>query len=213
MGDLNAHLGSRNDLNTNHTNHRGMQWNAVISEHNLSNVSLGSLSSGATYTFSSGENASTIDYVLANQDALRGISSCVTLEDHPLNSSDHLAINCAINSSHLRRVPPPAFPSQPLNWAGQENQLHTLKYANATNEIVYPLLDKDYTSVDEIECDLQSVCKSLVQCAEAVIPKKKSSHPERLQDLTLTHLCWKSRCAFQKWKEAGRPRHGPIADE
>ena len=51
VGDLNAHLGSRNDLNTNHTNHRGMQWNAVISEHNLSNVSLGSLSSGATYTY------------------------------------------------------------------------------------------------------------------------------------------------------------------
>ena len=67
-----------------------MLWNNIISEHNLSNVSLGSLSSGATYTYSSGVNTSTIDYVLANQDAFKGISSCVTLEDHPLNSSDHL---------------------------------------------------------------------------------------------------------------------------
>ena len=140
-------------------------------------------------------------------------ASCVTLEDHPLNSSDHLAINCTIKILHLQRVPPPAFLSQPLNWAGKGNQLHILKYANTTNEIIHPLLDKDYTSVYKIECDLQSVCKSLVQCAEAVIPKKKSSCPERLQDHTLSHLCWKSRCAFQKWKEAGTPRHGPIADE
>ena len=100
VGDLNAHLGfPRNDFDTNYVNHRGMLWNNIISDSNLSNVSLGSLSSGSTYTYSSGKHKSIIDYVLANQDALRGISSCVTLEENPLNFSDHLPIKCSINLS------------------------------------------------------------------------------------------------------------------
>ena len=86
-------------------------------------------------------------------------------------------------------------------------------YAKATNEIVRPLLNKDYTTIDEIDCDLQIVCKDLVRSAEALIPKQKSNHTDRLRDQTLSHLCWKSCCVFRKWKEAGRPRHGPIADE
>ena len=91
VGDLNAHLGSTTiDRGINHTNHRGRLWNNFISEHNLCNVSMGSLSSGAAYTYSSGDFTSTIDYVLTIQDAHRGVLSCVTLEDHPLNSSDYL---------------------------------------------------------------------------------------------------------------------------
>ena len=66
----------------------------LISERNLHNVSLGSLSSGPSYTYSSGENFSTIDFAIANLDALRGILSCVTLEDHPLNTSDYLLLSC-----------------------------------------------------------------------------------------------------------------------
>ena len=171
VGDLNAHLGSTTiDRGINHTNHRGTLWNNFISEHNLCNISLGSLSSGAAYTYSSGEITSTIDYVLTNQDALRGISSCVTLEDHPLNSSDHLPIRCKIDLPHLRFPPPPAFPSQSLNWAAGKKELHTLKYAFA---IARPLLNNDYTTIDEIECDLQCVCKNLIQSAEALIPKRR----------------------------------------
>ena len=50
-------------------NQRGGMWNSVISEHNLHNVCLGSLASGPSYTYSCGENFSTIDLALANLDA------------------------------------------------------------------------------------------------------------------------------------------------
>ena len=42
---------------------------------------------------------STIDFVIANLDALRGIFSCVTLEDYPLITSDHLPLSCFVEFS------------------------------------------------------------------------------------------------------------------
>ena len=47
-------------------------WNNLISNYNLLNVSLGCLASGPVHTFQSGTNATTIDYVVVNQDAMRG---------------------------------------------------------------------------------------------------------------------------------------------
>ena len=44
-------------------------------------------------------------------------------------------------------------------------------------------------------------------------PKKVKSHLSyKIHDRTLSHLCWKSRCAFRKWKDAGRPRSGLLYD-
>ena len=44
---------------------------------------------------------------------------------------------------------------------------------------------------------------------------KPSIHKKsgKVNDPTLSQLCWKSRCAFRRWKEAGRPRSGPDRDE
>lgn len=42
---------------------------------------------GPVHTFQSGTNATTIDYVV-NQDAMRGVSSCTTLEDRIRSSSN-----------------------------------------------------------------------------------------------------------------------------
>ena len=121
MGDLNAHLGSR-DLDTlcypvtQPCNSRGRQWHSLTETHLLHNVSLSSLASGHSSTYSSGGHTSTIDYVLGNDDALRGVSSCVTLDDHPLNTSDHLAIFCTLDLTHIRHPVTSAFLSQPLDW-------------------------------------------------------------------------------------------------
>ena len=154
----------------------------------------------------------TIDYVRANQDSLRGISSCVTTEDHPLNTSDHLSIKCCLDLSHLRCPTILAFPKQPLNWVQGEKSLSTSDYAKETDNVAHPLLGKDYTSIEEIEGDLQHVCQKLVEAADLLIPRKKTSRTpvNRVKDKTLSHLCWKSWCAFRHWKDAGRPRTGPV---
>ena len=42
------------------------------------------------------------------------------------------------------------------------------------------------------------------------VRKKNSS---KIHDKTMSHLCWKSRCAFRMWKAAGRPRSSQLYDE
>ena len=63
-------------------------WNNLISNYNLLNVSLGCLASGPVHTFQSGTNATTIDYVVVNQDAMRGsylaLHSKITLSIHQI---------------------------------------------------------------------------------------------------------------------------------
>ena len=116
-------------------------WNNLID--NLYNASLVCLSSGPGYTYSSGGRFTTIDYVLTNQDGTRGISSCSTLEDHPLNTSDHLPILCTLDVTHLRVEPAPVFPSIHLDWSKAVKAQDIHLYSNAIDDIVRPLLGKD----------------------------------------------------------------------
>ncbi len=89
--------------------------------------------------------------------------------------------------------------------------------ASQVEEIVKPLLGRDYTSVAEIESDLVFVCKAMVSISSTTIPPMKpfKNHPGKhhIKDAFLSHLCWKSRVAFREWKEAGRPTtRGPVHD-
>ena len=209
MGDLNAHLGSTENDSASACNSRGKKWLDLIESHSLCNISLSSLSSRPSYTYSSGGYFSTIDYVLGNYDAVGGISS---LEGHPLNTSDHLPISCTLDFTYVRHPMPAAFPSQPLDWHLASKTGTTSQYGETCDAIVPPLLGKDYSesSTEEVNEDSKSMCKKITDAANSLIQIKKSG---KLNDPTLSHLCWKSRCAFRRWKEAGRPRSGPDSDE
>ena len=176
-------------------------------------MSFGSLASGPVHTFQLGSNVTTIDYVLVNYDAIRGVSSCITLEDHALNTSDHLPIKCTVDLTHLRYSASTTFPSQPLNWTEGEKSHHTTLYAKATDEIVRPLAQKEFHSIEEVDFVIKYVCQEIVKAAENVISKKKLKPSVRIKDKALFQLCWKSHVAFRKWKETGRPLQGPIADK
>ena len=64
LGDLNAHLGSRD---TSVINSRGNKWIKMIDEHSLINTSLCSIAFGPTYTYTSGGNFTIIDYIISTQ--------------------------------------------------------------------------------------------------------------------------------------------------
>ena len=104
---------------------------------------------------------------------MRGVSSCITLEDHPLNTSDHLPIQCTVDMTHLRYPTSPAFPSQPLNCSDGEKLPQTLQYAKATDEIVRPLLNKVFHSIEEIDHEIKQVSQAIESAAENLIPKKR----------------------------------------
>ena len=100
VGDLNAHFGSR-DLDTQQLcnpatqpcNSRGRQWHSLTETHSLHNVSLQAVP--PPHIQQEVILPLLTIYVLGNDDALRRVSSCVTLDDHPLNTSDHLALHQA----------------------------------------------------------------------------------------------------------------------
>lgn len=69
--------------------------------------------------------------------------SCSTLDDHPLNSSDHLPI-LARHSFTSPSVVAEVNSSSALNWALSALDGSCDVYAKLTNEAVLPLLDKDY---------------------------------------------------------------------
>ena len=72
---------------------------------------------------------------------------------------------------------------------------------------------KDYSSIEEINEDINVVCKKITDAANNLIKKKKSKISGRVKDPMLSHLCWKSRCAFRQWKDIGRPTCGPEWDQ
>ena len=141
MGDINAHFGSRVCDNPQQScNSRG-HWLNLCESLSLHNISLSSLSSRTSYTYSSGGHISTVDYILEKNDAVREICTCNTLEEHSLNTSDHLPIHCTFDVTHMRHpiASSPAFPSQHLDWHQAKRTGLATQYARICNETVSPL--------------------------------------------------------------------------
>ena len=139
----------------------------------LINVSLTSLATGPCHTYSSGKNFATVDYIISNHDALRGLLSCLTIDEHPLNTSDHLPVACCLNLFHVRDPLKPTFSVDNLDWnqAVKENKVRA--YAEASDDAVRLLLKKDYSSIDELNADILHVINELRSAATAHIPAKK----------------------------------------
>ena len=137
----------------------------MIDEHSLINVSLCSIASGPTHTYTSGGYSTTIDYIISNSDAFWGISNCSTLKEHPLNTSDHLPITCSLNLTHIRVSPMPIFPRSNLDWSTAVKECKVLLYSNATDDAVRPLLSKGYSSIEDLNQDILLIAQNLQSCA------------------------------------------------
>ena len=74
-------------------------------------------------------------------------------------ASDRLPIRCTVDTTHLRYPTSPVFPFQPLNWTEGEKSRQTLLYAKATDDIVRPMLNKGFHSIEEIDYEIKEVCQ------------------------------------------------------
>ena len=218
MGDLNCHLGHLGgSRSTEEPNHRGVLWKELLDRHSVFVASLGALSMGPIHTYSSGDHSTTPDYVIGNVALAEMLQSCETLDDDPLNTSDHLPILTKLASQH--QPPSQEAPKKPvrLNWDLAARDGSALTYAAQVEAIINPLLEKDYSSIDEIEADLLIVSKAMVSISSSIIPHVKSSNlpqgKRHIKDAFLSHLCWLSRVAFREWKAAGHPSAGPAYEK
>jgi len=92
MGDFNAHLGTLGGRRCmGQPNQQGI-LHQLITCCNLYAVSRASLSQGPLYIFQNSVSQTTVDYVLASQNATEYIRHCYTHDISPLNTSDHLPI-------------------------------------------------------------------------------------------------------------------------
>ena len=84
-------------------------------------------------------------------------------EEHPLNTSDHLPIISNLNMSLLTLAPRSSDHNNSLDWISALRHGCIPQYASLTDEVVVPLLNKDYCSVEEIEADISHVSNALIE--------------------------------------------------
>ena len=137
--------------------------------------------------------------------------ACRVEEEHPLNTSDHLPISSKLNLSMLTTVS--TAPNHiALDWTSAIRDDCISQYASQTDQVVSPLLNKDYSSIEEIEADISHVSKQLIDSSLSTIPplRRPNTNSTRVHDSHLSTLCWRSRHAYRQWKAAGRPKSGPL---
>ena len=217
VGDLNCKMGNLcGPRSSSDPNDRGTQWMELIDNFfSLYIPSISTLATGSVHTFHSSRFSTTIDYVVGNLALSTVLVSCRVVQDHPLNTSDHLPIISNLYLRLLTSVPTPRGHSPRPDWNSGQRQGRLSHYPSLTDEAVSTLHIKDYSTIQEIEADISSVSSTLVNAALSSIPHSK--HPNvnlnKVYDPHISTLCWRSRAAFRQWKAAGSPRSGPLYEE
>ena len=213
VGDFNCHLGHLGGPRSSDTpNSRGLQWKELIDHHSLHVPSLCHFAQGPVHTYHCSSVSTTVDYVLGNLPLSTGLLACETLEDHPLNTSDHLPIVTKLDFKPLLSSTKVSNCCPPLDWTRSLSDGSADTYAALSDDMVRPLMDRDYSSIEELEKDISHVCDTLLAISVSTIPstkpRKMNARP-RISDTFLSTLCWHSRVAFRNWKAAGCPKSGP----
>ena len=182
VGDLNCHLGHLGGSRSSDSpNSRGLQWKELIDHHSLYVPSQSHLARGPVHTYHCSSVSTTVDYVLGNLPLSTGLLACDTLEDHPLNTSDHLPIVTKLDFKPLLSSTKVSSRCPPLDWARSLSDGSANTYATLSDDLVRPLMDKDYSSIEELEKDISHVCDSLLAISVSTIPltkpRKRNARP------------------------------------
>ena len=209
LGDLNVHLHDKSPSNT-----RGNVLHDVIGSCDLCVVSSSSISTGPGYTYFSGSNRTTVDYILANTGISHSIAKCYTHNHHELNFSDHLPISVVLGVGHLSETTTTESPK--VNWkkAVQDNLLPL--YSQEVSNAVLPLLSSTFQSADDLNNEIITVCSILTNAASMHLPSIRPRKPKAkpyIKDPELRLLCKRSRKAWEQWKSAGRPCEGQLCED
>ena len=117
-GDFNAHLGTLDGVRGQGSpNQQGILLHQLLVRCKLYAVSLSSLFEGPQYTFWNSTTRSTVDYIIASQEASDYIQRCFTREPAPLNNSDHLPISAVLCLPTAAVTSQESSASQKINWA------------------------------------------------------------------------------------------------
>ena len=148
-----------------------------------------------------------------NQSASYLVSTTSIHDDHPLNTSDHLALSAVLevsvdhsrNGDHANQRPR-------VNWKVASTSPYLKEYSAEVEKLVFPLIGSSYDSITQIEREIQLVTQGITKIAVQHLPLRKSrGKPKRqFNDPGLRALCRESKQTWHQWKEAGRPTSGDL---
>ena len=201
------------------TNVQGVLLNDMRGRCNLNAVSLGSVAVGPCYTYASGDQKTTVDYIFADEEAISMdeeaismLSQCRTLPFEDLNTSDHLPLLADMMyvptlEEEIHHVLPR------VDWMKAVSSGDIENYRQEVAKCLNRLANNSYDCVEEVERELYYVSKLLCDSAVRSLPLLQHRKKLRWRDSTLTALCAKSRIARKVWREADSPSNGPLYDE
>ena len=171
---------------------------------NLYVMSLSLLATGPQYTFQNSVTQTTVDYILASQDASQ---QCFTHMPAALNCSDHLPIT---RLPHTTIGTPDPLPKRRVNWSKASKSKH--EYQMYVSSIVQPLIGHSYGCCEDLDEEISFVSDKICSAAERILPlcqtavRKKEWH----KDQTLFRLAAQKKAAWDKWSANGRPKEGTL---
>ena len=213
MGDFNAHLGSLGGpRGCGTTNSQGTLLYEFISDANLFPVSLSSLAYGPLYTYSQGEVKTTVDYCLMDSNSAHLIDTCLVHSPHPLNLSDHLPISITLSTEVT--TSDTSSPHLSLNWKKAVEDGSILKFQSELSNTLPPILSMPLECTDDVEMQLSAGTRVIQEAALKHIPFRRNKQHVKLYiyDALLKVKCKESNDSWRCWRDAGRPRSGPVYD-
>ena len=184
----------------------------MLSRCHLNTVSLGSVAFSPRYTYISGDKRTTVDYILADEEATSMLSCCQTCSMEDLNTSDHLPLMAKMMHAAVPTDAPAPLPTH-IDWKLAISSGQINAYQEAISKHLGRLASNSYDNVEEIEKELQFVSNLLCDAAMHNLPHVQPSKRQHWRDPTLASLCVQSSQARRVWKEAGSPCVGPLYEE
>ena len=133
--------------------------------------------------------------------------SCVIHEQDPLNSSDHLPLTVTLN--HMTAT---MNPSSDSPWRKAQESGAVSSFQASLMEKISPFADSMFSSVVEIEDNIQLVSEAVKETALETLPLIRPKKGRFFKDPTLKQMTVKSKAVWKAWSDAGRPSEGPLHD-
>ena len=209
-GDFNAHLGPLGVPRVlGSPNLPGFALKEFIDRNLLFAASCADFASGPYYTCTT---QTTVDYVLVTTACSFLITSCFIHEEHPLNTSDHLPITTSLSLSVKKHMSGSSNkkPAR-FNW---NRAIATGDVLGQVEVRIAPLLGRTYDLPDDVNDEISTVTKILVDSAIDTLPVRRDSGTKpRINDPHLKNLCIEYKKRWNIWKAAGRPNCGQLYQE
>ena len=183
-GDFNAHLDQMwGPCGFNATNPQGLMVGDLLMGCDLYAASLSGCASGPNYTFHSGGNFSTVDYIFTDVEASSGIEKCWTHEEHPLNLSDHLPVTVILSGGGAMQQTQDSDHGIKIDWTKADMNGVCSMFQEAMRDRLSPFIGKFQSDVNQLNDEIQHVSSLIINAAETFLPHCKTIKTSRFRTI------------------------------